>query len=315
MNKKRLLAVAVSGTLLSGMIAATMQSATAADASAAAPVSTQTAAAVPPDNTAATPYANSPMAGVATQGTVATPSNAPTNTQAAAVATPNNTTAAPSNNQANNQAAATTPQAKSAENDQKTEKDWLKVSDDAMTSMYDLNRARHAIFNGNPAQARTFLDAAVTRIDAASKDAQQYALDVKAPRPGDQYVPFNTSLTVLDTIKPTDAKAEHLAKANDHLQKGEKQKAMEELQISEVDAAITTSLIPVNFAKAQITQAAELAKKGQYYEANLALKAVDDSVLMQVFDLDNLPKASTQNTANVTNKTPSAPATAPAQQG
>lgn len=185
------------------------------------------------------------------------------------------TTEAPAKDQVKNKAA---------------EKDFVKVSDDALISMRDLHSARLAIFNGQSEQARTFVDAAVTRIGDAVQDADQYALDTKAPKAGDSYVPFNANLTVLSTFEPTAEKAKYIAKANEHLHKGKKKEAIEALKLADMDVAITTSLVPVKFAKDHIEQAAKLVGERKYYEANLALKAVDDAVLVETHTIDSVPK-------------------------
>jgi hypothetical protein len=178
----------------------------------------------------------------------------------------------------------------------KAKKDFVKVSEDAQLSMRDLHSARLAIFNGQPERARTYVDAAETRIGAAVEDAEKYAIDTKEPQVKGRYVPFDANLTVMDTYEPTEAKAQHIAKANAHIQKGENKKAIEELKLGEINVAISTSLLPVKFAKEQIEQAAQLIGKGKYYEANLALKAVDDAVIVQTVTTDALPKTVAKTT-------------------
>jgi hypothetical protein len=178
-------------------------------------------------------------------------------------------------------------------NDQTTnkaiDKDFVKVSEDALTSMHDLHGARLAIFNGQPEKAITFVDAAVTRIGAAVKDADKYALDTKAPKTDDSYVPFDANLTVLKDFEPTAEKTKQIAKANEHLHKGEKQEAVKALKLAEIDIAVTTRMIPVKFAKERIDQAAKLVAEHKYYEANLALKAVDDSIIIETYAIDSIP--------------------------
>lgn len=170
------------------------------------------------------------------------------------------------------------------------ENDLIRVSEDARTSMRDVHGARLAIFNGEPDEALTYVDAAVSRIDAAVNDADRYALDSKAPKSDDSYVPFSASLTVLNTFEPTPEKAKHIANANAHLHKGNKREAIEALKLADVDVAIATSMVPVNFAKQQIDQAAQYVADQKYYEANLALKAVDDSVFIETYAVDAVPK-------------------------
>jgi len=185
------------------------------------------------------------------------------------------TTEAPAKDQVKNEAA---------------EKDFIKVSDDALISMRDLHAARLAIFNGQPDRARTYVDAAVTRIGDAVQDADQYALDTKAPKADDSYVPFDASLTVLHAFEPTEEKAKQIAKANEHLHRGKKKEAIEALKLADMDVAVTTSLVPVKFAKDQIDQASKLVGEHKYYEANLVLKAVDDAVVIETYAIDAVPK-------------------------
>ena len=172
----------------------------------------------------------------------------------------------------------------------KADKDLVKVSGDTQTSMSDVDGARLAIFDGQPDQARTFIDAAVTRINAAVKDSGKYALDIKAPKSGDSYVPFNANLTVLNTFEPSAKKAKHIAEANKHLRNGKSQEAIKALKLADIDVAVTASMLPVNFAKAHIEQAAKLVSQSKYYEANMALKAVDDAVVVDTYAIDAVPK-------------------------
>jgi hypothetical protein len=170
------------------------------------------------------------------------------------------------------------------------DKDFVKVSEDAMTSMHDMHGARLAIFNGQPEKAATYVDAAVTRIGVAVKDADKYALDAKEPKTNDSYVPFDANLTVLKDFEPSAKKTEQIAKANAHLHKGEKQEAIKALKLAQIDVAVTMRMIPVKFAKEQIDQAAKLVADHKYYEANLAMKAVDDAVVVETYAIDSVPK-------------------------
>jgi ABC-type amino acid transport substrate-binding protein len=191
---------------------------------------------------------------------------------------------------ADNPPASTEAAAKDQATNKAEDKDFMKVSEDALMSMRNLHSARLAIFNGLPERAQTYVDAAVTRIGMTVKDADKYALDTKAPKADDSYVPFDASLTVMDTFEPTAENAKHIAKANEHLHKGEKKEALEALKSGEIDVAVTTSLVPVKFAKEHIDEAAKLVGEGKYYEANLALKAVDDAVVVETFAIDAVPK-------------------------
>jgi hypothetical protein len=181
--------------------------------------------------------------------------------------------------------AAEQPASKSAE------KDLVKVSKDALMVMRSVRGARFAIFEGQPDEARKNVDAAVTEVASTIRDANQFAVDTKAPaRKDDTYVPYDAALTMADSFVPTDESMKHIAKANEHLHKGEKKEALETLKLGKVDVAITTGLMPVKFAQQHISDAARLLGEGKYYEANLALKAIDDAVVIETIAVDATPK-------------------------
>lgn len=198
-------------------------------------------------------------------------------------------------------AATTTEQTADASKTQQP--DLIKVSEDAARSMYDVSSARIALFNGTPHQAQLFTDAAVTRIEAALKDASQYAIDLKKqdkeqqPEESSQktantevFVPFDASLSVAESFVPDKDKMEHINEANKHMRRGKTREAIEELKLGEIDVSLTTEMLPLQFAKSQIIDAAKLIDEGKYYEANLALKSVADSVIYETYSVDDLPK-------------------------
>jgi len=174
---------------------------------------------------------------------------------------------------------------------QQADKDFIKVSDDALIGMQNVHDARLAIFNGNQNTARTFVDAALTRMDSAVSEADQYAVDVSAAKSQDQFVPVDAYITVLDSFETVQNKADHIAKANQHLTRGQQNKAIETLKLGDVDVAVTTQLVPVKFAQSQIKMASKLIDEGKYYQANLALKAVDDATIVQTLSVDQVPQA------------------------
>jgi hypothetical protein len=172
------------------------------------------------------------------------------------------------------------------------EEDRVRVSEDAMMTMGTVRGTRLAIFNGHPEQAKKEIDAAVKLIASTVRDADKLAVDTKTPAKDDRYVAFDASLTVADTFVPTEEKLKHIAKANEHLHKSEKKEALEVLKLGEVDVAFTTRLLPVKLAQQQIADAAKLVGEGKYYEANLALKALEDAVVTETFaTLDDAPLA------------------------
>ena len=183
------------------------------------------------------------------------------------------------------QAAENTTEQKQAD------QDIIKVSEDAQMTMRNVGGARLAIFNGSPDKAQIYADAAVTRAAATLKEADKYAVDTKASKKdGQKYVPFDSGLTVAETLEPGKEKPEHNTMANRHTHKGVTKKDIEALKVEGVDVAVTADLLPIQTAKTQIEEAAKLIGEGKYYEANLALKAVEDSVIVEILNTDSMQK-------------------------
>ena len=182
---------------------------------------------------------------------------------------------------------------------QQSDEDLIKVSDDALTFMRNVRGARLAIFNGTPDVAQTYVDAAESRVAATIKDADQYTLDIKpsdkqpdqqSNKDAEEYVPFNANLAVAETLEPSAETVKHITRANEHLRKGETKKAVEALKVGNIDVTVASEFVPLKLAKAHIDDAAKLMNEGKYYEANLALKAVEDAVVIQTFGVDAVPK-------------------------
>jgi len=211
------------------------------------------------------PWAGAPLAGVP-------PAHAASTAKEAAAAKPSSTAAG---------------QAETAPTETGGRHALLRLSDDAFKTVRNVRRARLAIFSGMPDDASTFTEAAKTDIEAVVKDADRYAVKTKTPvREGDIYVPFDSSLALADSFIATPEKADKVSKANEHLKKGEKMEAAQALKLADIDVVFTTAMLPVKLSQVHIDDALQLLHKGKFYEANLALKAVDDAVVVESWGLD-----------------------------
>lgn len=178
-----------------------------------------------------------------------------------------------------------------------SEKDAIKVSEDAAITMRNIRDARVAIFNGQTERAQTLVDAAVTRVKATREDADKYAIDIKDKRKAnDTYVPFAAMLTVGEGLVPEKHKTEHVSKTNHHASRSKKDD--ESFKLVGIDMGVTTQLVPVKLAEQHIQDASKLVDGGKYYQANLQLKAVEDSVLMQTVAVDGTPMAKHKDKAS-----------------
>lgn len=168
--------------------------------------------------------------------------------------------------------------------------DALKASEDTYKLMRAVRATRVAIFNGQPEMAGKLVKLAQTDINAAIKDAKKYAVDTKSKtKIDDTYVAFDSDLALSRTFKATPENAKHIEKANEHLKKGEQAKAIEVLKLANIDLSASTASLPIKFAETKVNDAANLIASGKFYEANLSLIALEDSVVIDAVNVDAAP--------------------------
>jgi hypothetical protein len=122
-----------------------------------------------------------------------------------------------------------------------------------------------------------------------SQDIHKVMRDVRSAR-NDMYVPFDVGLALSRTFVATPKNAGHIKKASEHLKKGERHKAIVVLKLANIDISFTTASLPVKLADSRIKDAAKLIDSGKYYEANLVLKALEDSVVIDNVMADATPQ-------------------------
>jgi hypothetical protein len=168
-----------------------------------------------------------------------------------------------------------------------TEKADMKVSQDGYNAMRAIHEARMAIFNGEPKGCEKM-------ITKAGQDLAKAAKDESVAKVKEDMIPIDGSLALSDAFVPTEEKAKHIAKANEHLKAGDAKKGLEELKLGEIDVNFSRVLMPLGTTQKRLTDAEGLAKGGKYYECNLALKAAEDAVVLDSVSLLEFPKADGQ---------------------
>ncbi len=181
------------------------------------------------------------------------------------------------------------------------DKALLKFSEAGNAAMREIRSARFAIFNGEPKVAMKEMESAQTFLKQAEKDAPTF--DVKTTIKVDgkvvgaterqqeaMKIPFDGQILLADNFVVTPEKKAHIDKANEHLKNGDHAKALEELRLGEIDINYSRAWVPITQTKAHLATAMKLAGDGKYYEANLALKAIDDSVTVDSVTLRDMPR-------------------------
>jgi hypothetical protein len=97
-------------------------------------------------------------------------------------------------------------------------------------------------------------------------------------------------MTLSEDYVDTPAKSAGIAKANKQLKDGDHKSAMETLKLADIKVSFVSEVAPVEKTMAGIKKADQLIGDGKYYEANQALKSVEDGYRFDVSAVDSGPK-------------------------
>jgi hypothetical protein len=99
-------------------------------------------------------------------------------------------------------------------------------------------------------------------------------------------------LSIAEDFTKVPAKVDAVNKANDQMKNGDRDGAIETLRLADVTIRFTLAAVPLQKTIADVDTADGLLTARQYYEANLALKKVQDSV--RYAELDQTDKIEPQ---------------------
>ncbi len=207
------------------------------------------------------------------------------------------------------------------------DREAMKVSEDGFNAMRSVRAARIAIFNGEPKLAHEMVSKADSSLKAATKDEK--TLESNASHAGStnsnsnskdntsgaasssgnngssaqtaneiSYVPIDGGITLVDSFVDSPAKKAHIDKANEHIAKGDSKGAMDELKLADVGASITRVLMPLQATTKHVDEASKLMGQQKYYQANLALKAAEDGLIVESVAMNGTPKANSPDASN-----------------
>lgn len=157
----------------------------------------------------------------------------------------------------------------------------LKISEQGFTAVQDVRLARLAIFQGVPEHAVKLTENAAKLLTDDSIDWKKFATTNKnAALIGDQYIAIDGTVGISENFISTPEKQAAIKKANEQLSQGDKKSAMETLRLADISVTQKLYLLPLKHSQKAVAEAQNLLKEKKYYEANLALKAIEDSVLV-----------------------------------
>jgi hypothetical protein len=165
----------------------------------------------------------------------------------------------------------------------------MRYSQDGSRAIREIGLARVAIFNGDPKLASDLIAKAKASVAKAEQEAPTFTLKVSdvangkgvgtASEPGKaQMVPVDGDLVLAEDFVPTPEKRARIDKANEHFRNGKAKEALEELRLGDISVMYTRAWMPLAAANKHLDQATKFMGAHKYYEANLALKAIGDSI-------------------------------------
>jgi hypothetical protein len=171
------------------------------------------------------------------------------------------------------------------------EQQTLKMSYEGFTAMRAVRAARVAIFNGQPNAALKLLNVARHDLDLAAKNAPLFITTMEASVGGkvvaadmtvakENWIPIDGSVSLSDTFVASPENQAHVKKANEHFKTGNVKKAVEELRLASIDVNCTRILMSLTKTNQYVADAVKLLGEQKYYEANLALKAAEDGMVV-----------------------------------
>ena len=157
----------------------------------------------------------------------------------------------------------------------------MNIAEQGFAALQNVRMARLAIFQGSPEHAVTLTDAAAKLLADDSTDWKKFARTTKkAALVDDQYIVIDGTLSISENFIATPEKQDAIKKANEKLAKGDKKGAIETLRLADIAVVQNLYLLPLKQSQKVVADAQNLLKDKKYYEANLALKAVEDSVVI-----------------------------------
>lgn len=178
--------------------------------------------------------------------------------------------------------------------------DFLKLSQDGLKAVANIHAARLAIYNGNEDAALKLLQKAQTQTSQAEADAT--TLDKiantgtkadgsdKTASSGDRYLPVDARISVNDEYGLKPAESSHLQKASAAMKQGDNKAALQHIALIDQNVVYTYAAVPYDGLKTNVDKAVQDLKDKKAQAANLALKSVEDSLVINQMSVDGAPQ-------------------------
>lgn len=163
--------------------------------------------------------------------------------------------------------------------------DSIKIPGHAKSVLSDIRGARFALFDGQTKAAMDLVQKARTTFD---RDVWKYAIKLEGNR--GYGIPVDNSIDFAENFKPSPQHAKVIKAAGALAQQGKATQAVKSMVDAGMALSFKYALLPVGSALKSLEKAKSDMKANNFYEANMALKSIEASVLVTEFDASETPQ-------------------------
>ena len=164
------------------------------------------------------------------------------------------------------------------------------MSQEAATAVRDAHAARLALFNADTALAKAEVEKAVASLTKAESTlGDKLVPDTTVADGKPMYLPFDTNMALAETYTVTPEVRLVLDKATGLFQVGTPNEAIDVLREAGVEVKIATAMLPWEASMTHLKEAEKLIGESKYHEANMALKAFEEGVVVRTFGIHEIP--------------------------
>lgn len=188
---------------------------------------------------------------------------------------------------------------------QTANKDFGKLSVQGANAYRDIQLARLAIFNAEPADAKKEIKDAKTAIEKAQNDDAIFVeaeSELRVPSKVTQnanpdtkpvaWLPVGGEMVVDENYVASPQNSAALASANKSLKQGDRKGAMDKLKLAGTNVDLTVAVVPLAKTVADINQAADFISADKYYQANDVLMQAENGMRFDIADTSLVPAKS-----------------------
>ncbi|MCU4653295.1 YfdX family protein [Roseibacterium sp. SDUM158016] len=171
-----------------------------------------------------------------------------------------------------------------------TQAEMLRTADVALHAVIRARAARLALFENDIEGAKARIAEAMAEFTEAESTFNDLVLrDTEDPANAARYLPFDMSMALTETFTDTEENRQALQEAAGLMQSGAQDEAVQVLRLAQIDVNVSAAMLPVLETSESLARAQAMIDNGQFFEANLALKDVEDSILVRSFSIDAIP--------------------------